>query len=533
MKKGKLFLGTSLLLISIFTGCATTKLTEGDELVKYVNADYEIKDKKVLTEAELREDCDMLKYLVYNTYAGIDEAIANGFDLDATIESIYQETLAKKNGLGTYDTSEFSTIIRRTFSKELKNNDQHVNIAGNLKDSISLYYSYVYFEKNGDKYFVKKLQLDSNKKNDKAAVANFQELEQKIKPGMEYTGAESNLYEMLTDEGVLYRYGLMTNKRVKTILLPVDNEKITVPASVEKPIPTKSDWTGIQTTDKTLYVSLGDCSQVAGVSNVSSLSDDFWNNYLAKVAEGAKDKNQIIFDLRSNPGGYMQFPARILSAAFYNQHMDEEFQKNVRALFFNEVSKDCTTLVSPILMHHDKKLYTKDGHYTNMFNDYKPEIQEFYEDYWKHMKTRPVRTHMPQGVFATNLESFPEPDFKGDIFILINSGSASAAEFGTEMSYLLKDQGITTHLIGENSWGGMKYGGMYGWFLPNSGIYMRVGNYLGEAPAASENPNWHGEGYGWFPDYWATNDTILNTLEMLTNDEHLKDVLAGLNEGQL
>lgn len=532
MKKCKLIFGSILTASIILTSCATSKFAQDEEIVKFIKYDYEVKNKNELTEAELREDCDMLKYLVYNSYAGIDEAIANGFDLNATVESIYEESLSKKNGLGTISASDFSTIVRRTFSKELKNNDQHICIGGSLRDSINLYYTDIYFEKTGDKYVVKKIQLDNNRKADKAAVAEIEKLTN-IKPGMEYTGAETNLYEMLTDDGILYRYGVMTSKRVKTVLLPVEGEKITVPAKTEKTIPVKSSWTGLKTTEKTVYVSLGDCTQVNGVSNNSSFGNDFWNKYLSDVSKAAKGKNQIIFDLRSNPGGYMQFPAKILSALYYNDHMDEEFQNDIRALFFNSVSQDCQILISPLEMQVNKKLYKDDGYYTELYNLYKPEIKEYYEYYWRHMSTKPVRTHIPQAVFDTSFEEFPEPDFKGDIYVLINHDSGSAAEFGTQMTYLLQEKGITVHLVGENSWGGMKYGGMSYWNLPNSGIYLYMGIYFGEAPTASQNENWHGEGYGWFPDYWATNDTILNTLEMLTEDPELKDVLAGLGENQL
>jgi len=521
-------------LVCGVTGCATTKLGEDEELVKYIDYKYEVKNKKTLTEQDIREDCDMLKYLVYNQYAGIEEAIDNGFDLDATVEKIYEEAEKErmKNPLKTLDAGDFQSIVRRTFSKDLNNLDQHISIGGYLRDSISLYYSDVYFEKSGDKYFVKKVQMDSNKKLDKAAAATFEQLKV-IEPGMEYKGSEANLYEMLTDDGILYRYGIMTSKKVKTIILPLNDDKYTIPASTEKTIPTKSDWTGLKSTDSTVYVSIGDCSQATGISNSLSFGDNYWNKYLAAVAEAAKGKHQIIFDLRSNPGGYMQFPARVLSALFYNQHMEEDFQNDVRALFFNKVSEDCVMLISPIGMQADKEMYSKDGHCSDEFSRLKPEIQEFYKDYWKHMKSRPVRKFIPQGRYATSLDEFPEPDFTGDIYILINEGSASAAEFGTQMAFLLEDQGINVHLVGKNTWGGMKYGGMTGWLLPNSGIYLSMGLYLGEAPTASQNPSWHGEGYGWFPDYWATNDTILNILEMLIEDPKLRETLAGLEKGQL
>ena len=101
------------------------------------------------------------------------------------------------------------------------------------------------------------------------------------------------------------------------------------------------------------------------------------------------------------------------------------------------------------------------------------------------------------------------------------------------MTYLLQEKGINVTLVGENSWGGIKYGGMLGNQLPNSGLFTSTGIYFGEAPTLQSIPNWKGEGMGFFPDYWATNDTILPTLIDLTGDTQLKETLAGLDKKQL
>ena len=79
-----------VLLCLLFVSCASTKV-EGEEFVEYKNVNYTVKNKILLTQQELREDCDMLKYILYTCYAGIDEAIELGFDLDGTIEEIYNK----------------------------------------------------------------------------------------------------------------------------------------------------------------------------------------------------------------------------------------------------------------------------------------------------------------------------------------------------------------------------------------------------------------------------------------------------------
>ena len=507
----KKLLNIACLCVLLFS-CATNQLSEGEEIVEYKDISYTSEDKKQLTEAELREDCDMLKYIVYNSYAGIDEAIENGFDLDATIEEIYNKTLEKKV-LGMYNTSDFKSIAREVFSKNLNNTDQHISIENELKNQKKLYYTKIYLNKIDDKYVVCKSE------------------EKSVQEGMEYTGPESNLYEIITAEGPVYRYGLMTNKGIKTAQISLNGQKFSVEAKPDNPIPKKNDWSGLKTTENTVYISLGDCIQSTGIGNSSMLSEYYWTNYLSQVSENTRGKSNIIFDLRSNVGGYREFPAKILRAAYYFENKDEQRSEDIEALMINITGEECKQIISPVTEQRSNISLTKNN--SVIFNRYTPELQEFYKAYWKRMKRRPTRLFISLKQFYTELETLPAPDFNGDVYILLNHKSASAAEFGTLMAYELKDQGINVHIVGENSCGAFKYGGMRSYLLKNSSLYLYLGCYFGEPPLIKSLPNWHGEGSGFVPDYWATNDTILNTLVTLTKDQQLLEVLKGLDKGLL
>lgn len=510
---------TILLLSSSFISCVSTKnLSEGEELVEYKKIDYKIERKTNLTKDELREDCDMLKYIIYNVYAGIDEAISLGLDLDATIEEIYNKTLQKKNTFNDlYPTSEFSSIITTTMTNNLSNSDQHLYIAGNVKDSVCLFYSNIYFEKKDDKYIVYKSD------------------DEKILVGDEYTGSENNLYPIIniddSSKDIIYRYAVMTKKRIKSSPLSINGQPINVPVKVDTPIPTQNSWTGVCSTNSTLYISLGDCTMVHGITDKNDTFSYTWDKFIKEIANQAEGKSNIIFDLRSNPGGYKQFPAKILASAYYFKHInDENFYKNMVAKLINDTSVGCTQLISPFIMQEYKSFY-KD-YVSNDFDRLKPEVQDFYNTYWKKMKFNPIRKHISLEQYACEFEDYPEPDFKGNIYLLINQNSASAAEFGTEMTFLLRDKGIKTTIVGENSWGGVKYAGMFGFYLPNSGLYVRSGNDFGESPFLQSIPNWKGEGFGFYPDYWATNDIILQTLINLIDDEQLSETLKDLGKRQ-
>ncbi|MCR4733858.1 MAG: hypothetical protein K5829_02490 [Treponema sp.] len=521
-----------ILLLLIFSfSCASTKsLGEGEELVEYKDLDYKVLNKKELTEAELRKDCDMLKYLLYNSYAGIDEAIKNGFDLDAAIEEIYNKTLTKKS-LGKYPSDEFSKAIYEVFSKKLNNDDLHLSLAGHsIKESYSIYYTNIYLEKKGEKYFVKEIRPPKSDEDGKNKSVKFDE-NPDVRVGMEYTGPEKNLYSFLLPGGLEYRYGVFINKKVRTAQISLENTNYVVPISNENPIRQKNAWTGIKTTKETLYMSLGDCNQVNGIGDKADLRSLAWDKYLAELSENARGKKNIIFDLRSNTGGRYEYPAKMLAATYFYNHKEKDEIKDLQNLFSNTITQDMTFLVSPVTMTHEKKYYTDYG--KNLFEQMDQDRQDFFENYWKKIKRRPIRKHIPLKEYTTKIDTFPQPDFQGDVYILINKNTASAAEFGSGMAYLLQDKGIKVHLIGENSMGAFKYGGMQTNYLPNSGLNIYAGVYFGESPNMKQNQNWLGEGYGFKPDYYATKENLLSTLILLTKDIELADSLKGLEKEQL
>ncbi|MCR4741319.1 MAG: hypothetical protein K5866_00395 [Treponema sp.] len=519
-----------LLPFFLILSCATTKnLEPGEELVEYKNMDYKSLNKSELTQEELREDCDMLNYLLYNSYAGIDEAIENGFDLDAAIEEIYNTSLSKMN-MGTCSQTDFSNSIYQVLSKKLNNNDLHLNIGGrSLKEAYSIYYTNIYFEKKGDKYFVKEIRAPKIDSKENKAV-KFDE-NPEVKVGMEFTGPENNLYPFLIPGGIEYRYGLFINKKIRTAIISLENQNYTVPITNEKAIKSKLAWTGLKTSKETLYMALGDCTQVNGIGQDSELRSLAWDKYLADLSQNIKGKKNIIFDLRSNPGGRYEYPAKMLVSTVFYTHTDKDEIRELQNLFSNSIDQDMTFLVSPVTMAVEKKYLT--GYGKNLFEQMDLERQEYFKNYWKNMKRRPIRKHIPLKEYTCKLETFPQADFQGDIYILINRYTASASEFGIGMAYLLQDKGIKVHLIGENSTGAFKYGGMHYNSLPNSGLGVYSGVYFGESDSMKENPHWLGEAFGFKPDYYACRENILSTLILLTEDGELAECLKGLDKEQL
>lgn len=504
-------------LCVLFISCASNKLTEGEELVEYKELNYTTTNKTQLTKQEVREDCDMLKYILYTCYAGIDESIELGLDLDAAVEDIYNETMKKKIvATDFYSADDFLSIIRQKMSKDMHVEDQHLGIGGSLKDSTCVFYSKVYFEKLNDGTFIVK-KSDEEKVN--------------VPVGKQYTGPDSNLFEMLMDGETVYRYGVITKKRIKTVNLSLENELISVPVKGEDPIYQKTAWNGLKTTENTLYMSLSDCLNLNMLGSGGGYVEEVFDNDMLKISEAAKGKKNIVYDLRSNTGGRHEFPARMLIAAYYYNHTDEDFRNNVQAYMMNAVAEECDRLISPFEMQIWKEIYDKS--WKKRFDLLTEERKDEFKKYWRTMQYKPVRKYISGVDYKCDFAELPEPDFKGTVYILINRNTASAAELGTAMAFLLSNKGIDVKLIGENSMGAVKYVECMNFYLPNSGIYLYLPARIGLSPIFSTIDGFMGEGQGFYPDYWATSENILETLVDCTGDKELETVLSRLGKEML
>ena len=564
MKKN-LFFGLSLVFAVLLSSCATAKVSDGEELVEYKDINYAVNRNSLLTKEQVREDCDMLKYILYTCYSGIDESISLGLDLDASIESIFEQTMAKKiPGSDKYSRDDFVSIIRSTISKEMHIEDQHLGIDGSLKDSTDLYYSNIFFEKLEDgTYVVSKVLEDEKKDNSKdktkkrsygtkkakklnetteekeASEEKVEESEKntaaekkepEVRIGQVYTGPEANLFETLSEGKLLYRFGVLTKVRVKTVNLSVDNEVVSIPVKTEDVIHQKQAWNGLKATENTIYMSLSDCFNLNGLEDYNTFTEDLFEKDMKKISEVAKGKKSIIFDLRSNTGGYAVFPAKMLTAAYY-YNSDDEQKKNIEALMLNNIAENCERIVSPFTMQLRKNAYKTT--WKHQFERLSDESKAFYKAYWRTMETKPIRKYVPDADYQTNLTEFPKPDFQGTVYILVNRNTISAAELGIGIAFMLQNQGIEVKILGENSWGGVKYVGVWSYWLPNTSVYMRIPSVIGLAPIFNEIPQFQGEGKGFYPDYWATSENLLETLIMCTGDNKLETVLEGLGKEML
>ena len=105
----------------------------------------------------------------------------------------------------------------------------------------------------------------------------------------------------------------------------------------------------------------------------------------------------------------------------------------------------------------------------------------------------------------------------------------ASGRFGVTTEYLVNAEEIQ---IGQNTNGAVFYFNPHAVVLPYSGGWLTLPTAVNRTKNFDYD-NFKGEGFGWFPDYWSSNQNIANTLVNLTGDNQLQETLKGLEKGQL
>lgn len=396
--------------------------------------------------------------------------------------------------------------------QNMKINDSHFSVYGNTfyYNICPFYYaafSDLYFEKVGDDFLV------------------YSAPNATISKGQKYTGDIENL-RVSFKKGYnkeLYRFIPFVQNN-ENLLVPVfiDNKEYKVPIHLVKQWENTQGWVGYQETSDSIYVSLGDCTLFPNDNEKHKEALKLLEEACKKIAEAGTNKKNVIIDLRNNHGGYEYYPKTILSALYcananaVNSH--SMFESIVELSGYGE-----SKLIS--LMILERQLQDIKENETFLSN---AELEENY----KIMKRNPSRYYGGQEKPALSYRpKLNNTKYMGKVIILINKGSASASELGIAYSYLSENENVI--LVGENTMGCIEYGGRYDYKLPNSGIYISACNTSFKNCAyLAQNPNWHGETYGFYPDYWADEKNLLTTLENLTGDKELSSTLKDLPNKQ-
>lgn len=504
------------------------------------------KAKKTLTEKEFQKDLDYLKYYFETFYAGYNEMLENGYDIDKIIEDIKKDS--EKDKIKTdYNTSVFFNAV---FTNILKNHaiiDCHFSIGGNYLYSNKLYFSDIYVkpvQKNGNtKYIVVKNEREKMPEKVIKSLGKYTPAD--IKPGQEFTGPQSMLFEWFDGNEKIYRIGILSRENQKNILIPIDGKKIAAQAIQNTSLTNPGKMQGMRETKDTLYLSLADfmflrSSEINGYKEFQTLCQN--------ARYKSSEKKQIIIDLRGNPGGNPFFAAMLFSYLFYNKSDDISFDliTYVANLINDEEYKNMSPTFGKLnlyfrmqnLINKFKKMkFKKNKREETDYEKYEKIVDKACQKklFWPSVAELfyPYKADIQYISIDSKIKELPHPDFEGDIYILTDTQSASCSEYSIALlRKMAEGANINIHHLGENTAGAVYYVDPTSVALPYSGIWITFPTSRNYS-SAFNHPDFHGEGYGWFPEYWVTHYNLLNTLNNLINDPELESALQGLEKWQL
>lgn len=500
MTKRKIYICCAVVLgLSIMAGLPFIVMS-----AKLPHYKFKVEEKEQITKKEMEEDLQWMKYFLENAWINYDESVENGLDLDAVFDKIRSYAKPNFSHEGYITTFEFGRSIYSAFESEKTLNDYafYLYYDGywhNPKNTYAIFYSDVYFEKIGDEYFVCESKVPE------------------IKKGEKYLGIEKNLYKWSVNEDI-YRFAILANSNMTVASIKTSDGVKHVPVS-EHFVGDNNEHCNILSTEDSIYFSLSQGRNDNGnYIEKNARFREKLDAMLPEIRSIVDKKKNVIVDLRSSVINYDFYLTDAGTSVLFPWN---ETYRNECRQFWNSLAYDQSILISPVTFRE----FT--------MNSVRDRSDFFLKTYKK--ETRDAVIHGNKTLVHSSPSGWTElphfdrtPNFKGTIYVLMNKDTSAETAI---LSLLTATDKVV--LIGENTRGRLKYysGGM-SYYLQNSGIVMNFSYLRNNNPAVDFNPKYK-EGYGIIPDYWRTNDKILETLIDLTGDNNLNDLLDGLEKGAL
>ena len=485
-----------LVFISVFFAfqCFAAELVSESPVVlqKVYVSKNEVKNLDSLSPKEFDEDLDSLCYILQNAYIGYDDMIKKGFDVEKFKLNL-KNKFAEKDDIQTND---FVLEICRFLSEYV--NDSHFSL---VKDKFMykpsaqkiIAFTKVYIKKIEDGYVVKEDEWNE--------------------AGKIYTGPAENLFLYHAKGEDIFRVGVLLDENdipdVKKFKFSFDNEEREI--SVKAEFLSKSPAVGFSSSvesENSGYVSINTFFPSYDQNQKTDRNLVQINKFLRKSVEW-QDKQNIIIDLRGNTGGYAVFPARFL-LALYDGYKDVSASLGL-SYATDEWSNsmfDSYELSSPCVNEIILQRVIFAGQ--NTFGIFK-DIEE--------QKENPRRL-----IYKHNavLMDWGENHFGGKIIFITDKNVSSAAEWA--ILQFKEAFGGQVFVVGTNTAGCLETVNIFPVFLPNSGIKVQFGN-MKNIEIRDFCPEWHGETFGIFPDYWSVSRDLNETIFKITGDKKMKKKL--------
>ena len=453
-------------------------------------SNQDVKNLNSLLPKEFDEDLDSLCYVLQSAYIGYDDMIKKGFDIEKFKLNLKQKFAGKSN----IQTDDFVLEICRMLSEYV--NDSHFSFI--MRDKF-LYKPSAPKIIAFTKVYVKKIEDEYVVKEDEWSEA-----------GKIYTGSTENLFLYPAKGDDIFRIGVLLDENdisdVKKFKFSFDNDEKEI--SVKAEMPSKSVAMGFSSSvesENSGYVSIN--TFIPSYDHNQKIDRNLVQiNRILRISVEWQDKQNIIIDLRGNSGGYVVFPGRFLlalhdgykdiSASLELGYVTDEWANSMFDAY--ELSSPC---VNEIILHRKLDIGK------NTFETFK-ELEA--------QKENPKKIIYKHDAI---LMDWGENHFDGKIIFITDKNTSSAAEWA--ILQFKEVFGERVFVIGTNTGGVLEFGNIFNMFLPNSGIKVRFGNmkYL---EVRDFYPEYHGETFGIFPDYWSVSKDLNETIYKITGDKKMK-----------
>lgn len=533
MRKRHLFWQIPLgIIVLVVLGCLISFYTSP---VKYKRiCENNNKCKPSVTEKELKIDLELMKYYFQYAYSGYEEAVEQGFNIDEAIADIKDACKKDLELNGKIASRIVSQKIYEVLNKKLTLEDGHIHVYGQNYSApyfeYSAYYGDVYLKQKNDGYYVYRSDVEN------------------IKSGTKFEGNNANLIDWYDGNQKVWRFGVVSKKKIATLMFKGDGKSIPVPVSKDEELTYKNNWVNVRSTNDTVYISVSDFNLLSFSNSTQFFSDKFLNEFYGKIRSAMPGKKNVILDLRNNGGGNMMIPADLLAAIFYYNF--NYTSSSVNSINY-EICHEAFKIESPVL----SQIYF-DNMINNVQNESKlkklrkenPDLEynesketEFDRVELKRRKDLIKRTAIRPyygkhyggfGYDENQTIRITPAQFTGDFYILLNHNSGSASEYTVAEASMVEKAGSTfkLHIVGENSVGAVSYFNPMYLNLPNTGTVFYLPTAYAYPDALKNDKRYHGEGKGWYPEVWTDNKNLLNTLINITGDKELATELEGLEK---
>jgi len=455
--------------------CNTVAENDKKDVFEYTRVQFNpYRTTLMLTQNEIREDLEMLKYLFRTSYVLYEDMMTTGrFDFEQAFIDIEART-STHSGLLIGD---FFEIIVEEFEGLPDSHILFVDVYGGERYASP---------KFSEQYWSTGLIVEKRQENYIVVTSP----DPSSQPGDVFIHDGQDLVPIFSENKELYLVGTFSTRTVSAVRVELerDNKRFDVFFDASRWESNASESHFIYQSDKQVYIRLPafDDKTRELITRLEG-SNDF--------AEKVRDCEIIIFDLRNNEGGNPQFIQLFLMDLFgitYSPY--ERYDKNT---FFG-----VKEIISPAVTQ--AKL-------ANMIDN---PVSDDFRSVWQsrdaEMRKNP-RTKFLRGLSYEALRANQESmlaskkyDFNGSILILVNNASVSAGEVSL---FYIKDFVQESIIVGENTQGAMTTGNSLTYFLPQSNIAVKIPSlqiyYSYRFTDGMDEPR------GIPPDYWVNSDQQL------------------------